>query len=168
MKAGKLVPDALITSMIDRRLDREDCRNGFILDGFPRTVPQAEALDALLSTKGMTLDHVVSIAVEDEAMIGRISGRFTCAECGEGYHDSFKRPQAEGVCDVCGNREFVRRSDDNPGTVRQRLKAYHDETEPVLHYYEKQNLVRTVDGMAAIDDVTAQLYATLEGPKGEQ
>jgi adenylate kinase len=162
MKRGALVPDTLITSMISARLDRDDCRNGFILDGFPRTVGQAEALDDVLASKRLKLDHVLSIEVEDEAMIERIVGRFTCAGCGEGYHDKFKRPKVDGVCDVCGSSEFERRSDDNPETVRQRLKAYHLETEPVLRYYEKQGLVETVDGMASIDEVTAQLYAKIE------
>jgi adenylate kinase len=162
MKEGKLVPDSLITSMIDVRLDREDCRNGFILDGFPRTVAQAEALDGLLATKGLKLDRVLSIEVDDDAMIERIVGRFTCTRCGEGYHERFKRPKVEGVCDVCGNNEFARRSDDNAETVRQRLKAYHLETAPVLRYYEKQGLVETVDGMGSIDHVTAELYARIE------
>lgn len=162
MKEGKLVPDALITSMIDTRLDRDDCRNGFILDGFPRTVAQAEALDGLLATKGLKLNQVLSIEVDDEAMVERIVGRFTCARCGEGYHESFKRPKVEGVCDACGSTEFSRRSDDNAETVRQRLKAYHLETEPVLRYYENQGLVQTVDGMGSIDDVTSQLYARIE------
>jgi adenylate kinase len=162
MKEGKLVPDALITSMIDTRLDRDDCRNGFILDGFPRTVAQAEALDGLLATKKLKLDQVLSIEVDDKAMIERIVGRFTCARCGEGYHESFKRPKVEGVCDVCGSTEFSRRSDDNAETVRQRLKAYHLETEPVLRYYENQGLVQTVDGMGSIDDVTSELYARIE------
>jgi adenylate kinase len=162
MKRGALVPDMLITSMISARLDRDDCRNGFILDGFPRTVGQAEALDDVLASKRLKLDHVLSIEVEDEAMIERIVGRFTCAGCGEGYHDKFKRPKVDGVCDVCGSTEFQRRSDDNPETVRQRLKAYHLETEPVLRYYEKQGLVQTVEGMASIDEVTAQLCAKIE------
>ena len=162
MKEGNLVPDALITSMINRRLNHDDCRNGFILDGFPRTVAQAEALDDLLAAKGIKLDHVLSIEVEEEAMVERIVGRFTCAQCGEGYHETFKRPKVEGVCDLCGSTEFVRRSDDNAETVRQRLKAYYQETEPVLRYYEKQGLVETVDGMGSIDEVTTQLYEKIE------
>lgn len=162
MKRGELVPDALITSMISERLDRDDCRNGFILDGFPRTVGQAEALDDVLAAKRLKLDHVLSIEVEDEAMIERIVGRFTCARCGEGYHERFKRPKVDTICDVCGSGEFERRSDDNAETVRQRLKAYHLETEPVLDYYGKQGLVQTVDGMGSIDEVTSQLYARIE------
>jgi adenylate kinase len=162
MKRGELVPDTLITSMISARLDRDDCRKGFILDGFPRTVGQAEALDDVLASKRLKLDHVLSIEVEEEAMIERIVGRFACAQCGEGYHDRFKRPKVEGVCDVCGSTEFERRSDDNAETVRQRLKAYHLETEPVLRYYEKQGLVQKVDGMGPIDQVTSQLYAKIE------
>ena len=162
MKEGNLVPDSLITSMIDKRLDKDDCRNGFILDGFPRTVAQAEALDDLLAIKGLHLHHVLSIEVEDEAMVERIVGRFTCACCGEGYHETFKRPKVEGVCDVCGSTEFTRRSDDNAETVRQRLKAYHQETKPVLHHYQDQGLVETVDGMGSIDEVTEQLYRKIE------
>ncbi|MGZ8409045.1 MAG: adenylate kinase [Hyphomicrobium sp.] len=162
MKRGELVPDTLITSMISARLDRNDCRKGFILDGFPRTVGQAEALDDVLAAKGLKLDHVLSLKVEEEAMIERIVGRFTCAQCGEGYHERFKRPKVDEICDVCGSTEFERRSDDNAETVRQRLKAYHLETEPVLRYYEKQGLVQTVDGMGPIDQVTSQLYAKIE------
>ncbi|TVR80605.1 MAG: adenylate kinase [Rhodospirillales bacterium] len=161
MKEGKLVPDDLIVEIVGDRLIREAKRKGFILDGFPRTVPQAEALDGLLARKGLALDHVVSIEVDDEAMVERITGRFTCARCGAGYHDTFQRPKVDGVCDVCGSTEFKRRSDDNEATVRQRLAAYHDETEPVLRHYEHQGLVRKVDGMAAIDDVTAQLEAVV-------
>jgi adenylate kinase len=162
MKMGQLVPDKLIVNMISERLNRDDCRKGFILDGFPRTVGQAEALDDVLGAKRLKLDRVLSIEVEDEAMIERIVGRFTCAQCGEGYHDKFKRPKVDTVCDVCGSSEFERRSDDNPETVRQRLKAYHLETEPVLGYYRKQGLVQTVDGMGSIDEVTSQLYAKIE------
>ncbi len=162
MKEGKLVPDALITSMISTRLDRADCRGGFILDGFPRTVAQAEALDNVLVTKGLKLDRVLSIKVDEDAMVERIVGRFTCGVCGEGYHEMFKRPKVEGVCDVCGSTEFVRRSDDNAETVRQRLKAYHQETEPVLRYYQDQGLVDSVDGMGSIDDVTTSLCARIE------
>jgi adenylate kinase len=157
MEAGGLVPDALIIDMISGRLDQEDCRNGFILDGFPRTTPQAEALDALLAEKGMKIDHVIEIAVDDEAMVERITGRFTCAKCGAGYHDSFHRPETEGVCDTCGGTEFTRRADDNAETVRARLRAYHEQTAPILDHYEPQGALRRVDGMAPIDGVTEQL-----------
>ncbi len=161
MKAGRLVPDRLIIGMISRRLDRDECRNGFILDGFPRTVAQAKALDAMVGEKKIALDHVISIEVDDEAMVQRITGRFTCARCGEGYHDTFKRPKRDNVCDVCGSSEFVRRSDDNAETVRERLKAYHAETKPILDHYREQGLVRPVDGMLPIDRVTEQLEAAI-------
>lgn len=161
MKAGQLVPDEIIIGLIDSRLDREDCRRGFILDGFPRTLAQATALDAMLASKHLKLDKVISIEVDDEAMVERISGRYTCARCSEGYHDRFKQPKVEGVCDVCGSTEFVRRADDNAETVRRRLKAYHSQTEPIIAYYDKQALVRRVDGMRAIDEVTEEIVAAL-------
>ena len=161
MKAGQLVPDEIIIGLIDSRLDREDCRRGFILDGFPRTLAQATALDAMLARKHLKLDKVISIEVDDEAMVERISGRYTCARCGEGYHDRFKQPKVEGVCDVCGSTEFVRRADDNAETVRQRLKAYHSQTEPIIAYYDKQALVRRIDGMRAIDVVTEEIVSAL-------
>lgn len=161
MKAGQLVPDEIIIGLIDSRLDREDCRRGFILDGFPRTLAQATALDAMLASKHLKLDKVISIEVDDEAMVERISGRYTCARCSEGYHDRFKQPKVEGVCDVCGSTEFVRRADDNAETVRQRLKAYHSQTEPIIAYYDKQALVRRIDGMRAIDEVTEEVVAAL-------
>jgi adenylate kinase len=161
MKAGQLVPDDVIVGFIDSRLNREDCRRGFILDGFPRTLAQAIALDAMLASKHLKLDKVISIEVDDEAMVERISGRYTCARCGEGYHDRFKQPKVQGVCDVCGSTEFVRRADDNAETVRQRLKAYHSQTEPIIAYYDKQALVRRIDGMRAIDEVTEEIVAAL-------
>jgi adenylate kinase len=161
MRAGGLVPDDLIIGLIDARLDQDGGREGFILDGFPRTLGQAEALDRMLATKGMALEHVVSIEVDDEAMVERITGRFTCAKCGAGYHDSFKQPKVPGVCDVCGATEFTRRADDNAETVRRRLQAYHTQTAPIIAYYDGQALVRRVDGMGAIDDVTAQLRAAV-------
>jgi adenylate kinase len=163
MKAGRLVPDEMIIGLIDKRLEREDCRRGFILDGFPRTLPQATALDAMLATKHLNLDRVVSIEVDDEAMVERISGRFTCARCGEGYHDKFKRPKVDGICDVCGSREFVSRADDNAGTIRQRLRAYHSQTKPIIAYYDQRNLVSRIDGMRSIDEITGQLVAALRG-----
>ena len=161
MKAGRLVPDEMIIDLIDSRVDREDCRRGFILDGFPRTLPQAIALDEMLAKRQLDLDGVISIEVDDEAMVERISGRFTCAKCGEGYHDRFKRPKVDGVCDVCGSPEFTRRADDTVETVRQRLKAYHSQTKPIIAYYDARGLVRRVDGMRQIDEVTAEILAAL-------
>jgi adenylate kinase len=163
INAGKLVPDDLIVSMIDRRIDQEDCRNGFILDGFPRTVPQAEALDGLLSAKDLTLDHVLVIETDDEALVERITGRFTCAKCGAGYHEKFRQPKVDGVCDQCGGTEFTRRADDNEQTVRTRLDAYHKQTMPIISYYSERGLTRTVDGMAPIDEVTRQLKEVIAG-----
>lgn len=157
MKAGKLVPDQTIIRIIERRLDRDDCRGGFILDGFPRTIGQAESLDAMLRARGLVLDRVISIEVDDDAVVERISGRFSCARCGAPYHDTFKRPKVEGVCDECGSREFTRRADDNAETVRKRLEAYYAQTAPIIAHYRAQDLVRTVDGMGSIDDVTAAL-----------
>ncbi len=161
MDAGQLVPDAMIISMIGSRIDKPDCRNGFILDGFPRTVPQAEALDAMLKDKGLKIDHVIEIKVDDDAMVERICGRYSCAKCGAGYHDTFQKPKKEGVCDVCGGTEFKRRSDDNEATVRSRLKAYHEKTGPIVAYYAGQGRSKAVDGMQSIDDVTRQLKGIL-------
>ncbi len=162
MRAGQLVPDDIIISLIETRLDDPKSRDGFILDGFPRTVPQAEALDVMLRTKRLKLDHVLELEVDDEAMVTRISGRFTCAKCGEGYHDTFKQPKVSGVCDVCGGTEFKRRADDNAATVRERLKAYHAQTEPIAAYYEKQGILKRVDGMGAIDQVTKDLTSAIK------
>lgn len=162
MEAGQLVPDAIVIGIIEDRIGQPDCRNGFVLDGFPRTVAQAEALDDMLARKGLRLDHVIELKVDDEALIERISGRFTCAKCGEGYHDKFKRPRTEGVCDVCGGTEFVRRSDDKAETVRARLQAYHAQTAPILPYYREKGLLAQVDGMADIDEVTRQIRAVLD------
>lgn len=161
MKAGRLVPDAMIIGIIDARLDAEDCRGGFLLDGFPRTLPQAEALDAMLAKKNLHLDRVVAIEVDDEDLVLRVSGRFSCAKCGAPYHDSFKRPQVDGVCDVCGSKEFSRRADDNAETVRKRLDAYHTQTKPIIAYYERKSLLSRVDGRGSIDDVTEKLKSTL-------
>ncbi|MEQ8195087.1 MAG: adenylate kinase [Rhodospirillales bacterium] len=157
MNAGKLVPDGMIVDMISARIDKDDCADGFILDGFPRTVPQADALDGMLKEKGLKIDHTIELKVDDDAMVKRITGRYTCAKCGAGYHDSFQKPRKEGVCDKCGGTEFTRRADDNEETVRARLKAYHDQTAPIIAYYGKKGVMKSVDGMAAIDEVTAQL-----------
>jgi adenylate kinase len=163
MEAGALVPDALITEMLAKRIEAEDCARGFILDGFPRTVAQAEALDRMLAEKGRRLDRVIELKVDDAALIERISGRFTCSRCGEGYHDRFKRPKVEGVCDVCGATEFTRRADDRAETVAARLDAYHRQTAPLLPYYEAQGRLVSVDGMAEMDEVTREIEAALAG-----
>jgi adenylate kinase len=163
MDAGQLVPDDLVIRMISERIDQPDCAKGFILDGFPRTTAQAEALDAMLAEKGLNLDAVIEIRVDEEVLVERIAGRFSCANCGAGYHDTFQRPKTEGVCDRCGGREFVRRDDDNEATVRKRMAAYRAQTAPILPYYQAQGVLQGVDGMADIDRVSAQLYEVLDG-----
>ena len=162
MDAGQLMPDGLMVAMISERVDQPDCADGFILDGFPRTSAQAEALDAMLSEKGLKLDSVIEIKVDEEALVGRITGRFTCASCGAGYHDTFQRPEVEGVCDRCGASEFVRRDDDNEETVRSRLDAYRSQTVPILPYYAERGVLQGVDGMAEIDAVTRQIEEALK------
>jgi len=161
MESGGLVSDDLIIAMISSRIDQDDCKKGFILDGFPRTTPQAEALDTMLTEKGLKIEHVIEMKVDDEAMVKRITGRFTCAECGAGYHDEFQKPEKEGVCDQCGGADFTRRDDDNAETVRARLQAYHEQTAPILSYYKEKGTVKSVEGMASIDEVTEQLNAVL-------
>ena len=161
MDAGKLVSDELIIRMIGERIARPDCAKGFILDGFPRTVPQAEALDLLLHKAAVDLDAVIELKVDEAALVERISGRFTCAKCGAGYHDKFKLPRVAGVCDVCGSTEFTRRADDNAETVHQRLLAYNDQTAPILPYYQAKGRLYTVDGMAEMDDVAQQIENVL-------
>ena len=162
MERGELVSDAIVSALIGERLDAA-VGQGAIFDGFPRTRAQAEALDLLLTERGRSLDHVIEIAVDEDALVRRIVGRFTCARCGAPYHDEFKQPAIPGVCDVCGSTEFKRRPDDNEQTVRTRMAEYRAKTEPILPYYEQRGLVRRVDGMASVDEVAAQIDAILDG-----
>ncbi len=164
MERGDLVGDDLIIAMIAGRIDEEDCRNGFILDGFPRSTVQAEALDTMLSSRCSALDRVIEIGVDDDVLVARITGRFSCRACGAGYHDVFHKPAEIGVCDFCGSRDFDRRADDNEETVRSRLAVYHRQTAPLLPYYASRGILATVDGMAAIDEVTDQIFAALPAP----
>jgi adenylate kinase len=172
MKAGALVPDDIVIGIIADRIEKPDAKKGFILDGFPRTTAQAQALDLMLAQKGLKLDHVIEIKVDEAALVDRITGRFTCADCGTGYHDRYKQPKVAGVCDVCGSKQFVRREDDKPETVHARLDAYRRQTAPILPYYQARGKLSAVDGMAAIDEVTRQLEAIVKGdsqltPKGK-
>ena len=157
MESGGLVSDDIVLAILKDRLGEPDVTAGVILDGFPRTAGQAEALDDLLAGAGQKVNVAVSLEVDDEAMIDRVAGRFTCAACGEGYHDTNKRPQRDGTCDKCGGTAFKRRADDNAETVGARLTAYHAQTAPLIAYYEGRGVLRTVDGMGAIDAIAADL-----------
>ncbi len=159
MDAGGLVSDDIVNAIISDRIEQDDCVNGFILDGYPRTLQQADATEALLSSKGMKLDAVVELAVDDSVLVERISGRYTCANCGAGYHDLNLKPAKDGVCDKCGGTEFKRRPDDRAETVVDRLQTYYKETAPLIGYYYAKGLLRSVDGMAEIDDVTKEIDA---------
>jgi adenylate kinase len=163
MDKGELVPDDLIVKLIKERIAQPDCAKGFILDGFPRTVPQAEALDKMLAEQGKRLDSVIELKVDESALIERVSGRFTCAKCGAGYHDKFKPTQKPGVCDIdkCGSKEFKRRADDNAETMKKRLEAFNKETAPILPYYKAKGMLKTVDGMAEMPKVTISVEAIL-------
>jgi adenylate kinase len=163
MERGQLVPDDLVIGLIAERLDAGSDGDGFILDGFPRTIAQAEALDRLLQERGQELDAVIEMRVDDDALVRRITGRFSCGNCGEGYHEDFKMPKVPGVCDRCGSTEFVRRRDDTEEVVRQRLEAYHAQTEPLIAYYEQQGKLKTVDGMADIKEVHRAIAQALDG-----
>ncbi len=163
MERGELVPDELIVGLIENRIAQPDCANGFILDGFPRTEAQARALDKMLDKTGKKLDRVVEMEVDEKALTERIVGRFSCAKCGTGYHDKFKRPKVDGVCDVCGSTEFSRRKDDNAETMKTRMVAYRAQTEPLLPYYSARGVLRKVDGMAQMDEVYRQISGVLVG-----
>jgi adenylate kinase len=162
MERGELVSDDIMIAMIKDRIQQPDCANGFILDGFPRTTAQAEALDVMLADMGLALDYVVEMKVDDTALVERITGRYSCAKCGAGYHDEFQKPAKEGICDSCGSSEFSRRKDDNAETVTSRLASYHTQTAPLLPYYDGKGVLAGVDGMAEIDEVTRQIEAVLE------
>jgi len=163
MERGELVSDAIVSALIGERLDAS-ADMGAIFDGFPRTRHQAEALEILLGQRGRKLDYVIELAVDEEALVTRITGRFTCAKCGTGYHDSLRPTKVQGVCDVCGSTEFKRRPDDNEQTVRTRMEEYRAKTAPILPFYEAKDLVRRVDGMASVEDVGAAIDAILDGP----
>ena len=163
MERGELVSDELMVGLIEDRIAQPDCAKGFILDGFPRTQAQAEALDRMLAASGAKLDRVVEMEVDEAALTERIVGRYSCGKCGAGYHDKFKKPKVEGVCDVCGAKEFTRRKDDNAETVKTRMAAYRTQTEPLLPYYGARGVLRKVDGMASMDTVYRQISAVLAG-----
>jgi adenylate kinase len=164
MEAGDLVSDEIVTGILSERLDQPDVEQGFILDGYPRTSAQAASLERLLGDKGRKLDYVIELAVDEEALVDRITGRFSCSKCGEGYHDRYKLPKVETLCDVCGaENPFKRRPDDNAETVRNRLAEYRAKTAPILPFYEDKGIVRRVDGMAPIGEVRRAIEAILDG-----
>lgn len=165
MDKGELVPDAIVIGIIAERLDQPDTKKGFILDGFPRTLPQAAALDQMLKDKKRKLDAVVELKVDDKKLVERVVGRFSCAKCGEGYHDRFKRPKVRGLCDVCQSTEFTRRDDDHADTVSNRLMAYYRETAPLTGYYFCKGTLRIVDGMAPIEQVAQEIGKALAASK---
>ena len=162
MDRGDLIPDDMIIEMIDARLDEPDCRNGAIFDGFPRTSGQAAALDDMLERKNLPLRAVIEMTVDEDALVERITGRYSCENCGAGYHEAFQRPAVEGVCDACGHTSFKRRPDDNAQTVRDRLTVYRRDTAPIIPHYEAQGLIQRVDGMADIDDVRVAIAAIMD------
>jgi len=163
MAAGELVSDEIVDGILSARLDEDDIGRGFILDGYPRTAVQAASLDRLLAAKGLKLHHVIELEVDEDALVDRITGRFTCARCNTPYHDRYKLPQTPGVCDVCGSTEFKRRPDDNEEAVRTRMAEYRAKTAPILPHYQAQGIVRRVDGMATVDEVSAAIGAILDG-----
>ena len=161
MDAGELVSDEIVSAMIDAKLSDMGDEVGAIFDGYPRTAAQAHALDTILEKHGRNLDHVIELGVDEDALVDRITGRFTCANCGEGYHDRHKQPEKEGVCDKCGGTEFKRRPDDTEETVRTRMQEYRGKTAPILPIYEERGIVQRVDGMASIEDVTTAIEKVL-------
>lgn len=165
MDAGKLVSDDIVIDIVSERIDQPDCANGFILDGFPRTLVQADATESMLQSKGIELDVVIELQVNDSVLVDRVSGRYTCAKCGAGYHDHNHKPKVAGVCDKCGSTEFKRRPDDNAETMTTRLQAYYKETSPLIGYYYAKKKLKSVDGMAEIGDVSAAIDGILSAYK---
>ena len=163
MDAGDLVSDEIVNQIVSERIDQPDCENGFILDGYPRTLNQADSVEAMLAAKGLHLDRVIEMRVDDDVLVRRVAGRFSCAQCGTVYHDEDKRPKTEGVCDSCGSTEFKRRPDDNADTMRTRLRNYYKDTSPLVGYYHCKGTLRTVDGMKPIDEVTQSIEAAIKG-----
>ena len=163
MDDGQLVPDDLMIAMISGQIDAENGSGGIILDGFPRTTGQAEALDVMLDTKGIKMDHVIQLEVDEDAIVARLSGRFACSSCGTGYHDIYAKPEVEGVCDKCGATEFARRSDDNAETVRSRLAAYNEQTAPILPYYNRKGSLKRVNGLAGMETVFGEIKGIIDG-----
>ncbi|MAU98150.1 MAG: adenylate kinase [Fulvimarina sp.] len=163
MDAGNLVPDEVVNAIVADRIAEDDCTEGFILDGYPRTLKQADALEALLERRGQHLDHVIELKVDDDVLVTRVSGRFSCANCGTVYHDVDRRPKVEGTCDNCGSTEFKRRPDDNAETMRSRLRTYYKETSPLVGYYHCKGTLRSIDGMAAMDEVTESIEEIVQG-----
>ncbi|HEX8554270.1 MAG TPA: adenylate kinase [Sphingomonas sp.] len=166
MASGGLVSDEIVSGIIGERLDEPDTVSGVIFDGYPRTAEQAHNLDALLNDRGRTLDHVIELGVDEDALVDRITGRFTCAKCASGYHDRYKQPKVVGICDVCGSTHFNRRIDDNEATVRTRMAEYRAKTAPILPFYDARGLVSRIDGMAEMDQVGAAIDAVLDGGNG--
>ncbi len=166
MDSGALVSDDIVIGIVADRLDKPDVAKGAIFDGFPRTTAQAEALDQMLPSKGKKIDAVIEMKVDDEALVRRITGRYTCAKCGQGYHEEFAKPKVAGVCDVCGSTEFTRRADDNEKTVRDRLAVYNKQTAPLVSYYQSKGNLHVIDGMAHIALVTQAMEAVVKGLKG--
>ena len=162
MDAGELVSDDIVVGIIADRIDEPDCTQGFVLDGFPRSIAQARSLDDMLAAKNTKIDLVVEIEVDEDILVDRVTGRFTCAKCGAGYHQRHNRPKQDGVCDICGSTEFTRRADDNEVTVRDRLRVYREHTAPLVNYYRGRDVLMGVDGMAEIDAVTAAIDAIIE------
>jgi adenylate kinase len=163
MDSGALVSDDIVIETIERRIAGPDGKKGVILDGFPRTVPQAEALDAMLARHKLKLDHVILMEVDEAALIDRLAGRFSCRKCGASYHERYHRPKVEGTCDVCGSHDFVQRPDDRPEAVTKRFEVYRQQTAPILPYYRDRGILKTIDGMGEMDAVTAQIEGIIAG-----